>query len=68
MISYRSHVTRFHVREKPTDAGIPPLTEIVSLLVGVNDVVQGVPEETFRANAARILDALVAEYHRQRGW
>lgn len=32
--------------------------EFASLLVGVNDVVQGVPPETFRANAATILDAL----------
>jgi len=31
-----------------------------SLLVGVNDVVQDVPEETFRSNAATILDALLA--------
>lgn len=34
--------------------------ELVSLLIGVNDVVQGVPEERFRANAAHILDELVA--------
>jgi lysophospholipase L1-like esterase len=34
--------------------------EIVSLLVGVNDVVQGASEERFRANAALILDDLVA--------
>ena len=33
--------------------------EFVSLLVGVNDVVQGVPAATYRANAARILDALL---------
>jgi lysophospholipase L1-like esterase len=33
--------------------------EFVSLLVGVNDVVQGVPQETFRANAATILDELL---------
>jgi lysophospholipase L1-like esterase len=32
----------------------------VSLLVGVNDVVQGVPPDTFRSNGAAILDALVA--------
>jgi acyl-CoA thioesterase-1 len=31
----------------------------VSLLVGVNDVVQGVPPDTYRVNAARILDALL---------
>ncbi len=34
--------------------------EFVSLLVGVNDVVQRVSEATYRANAARILEALLA--------
>jgi acyl-CoA thioesterase I len=34
--------------------------EFASLLVGVNDVVQRVPEPTFRANVAAILDALLA--------
>jgi lysophospholipase L1-like esterase len=33
--------------------------EFVSLLIGVNDVVQGVPEATYRANAAAILDDLL---------
>ena len=33
--------------------------DFVSLLVGVNDVVQGVPPETLRANAAAILDAIL---------
>jgi lysophospholipase L1-like esterase len=32
--------------------------EFVSLLIGVNDVVQGVPEATFRANVVAILDDL----------
>jgi lysophospholipase L1-like esterase len=32
--------------------------EFASVLVGVNDVGQGVPAATFRANAAHILDAL----------
>ena len=32
--------------------------EFASLLVGVNDVVQGFPESTFRTNAAAILDDL----------
>jgi len=32
--------------------------EFASILVGVNDVVQGVPEATFGANAALILDEL----------
>lgn len=34
--------------------------DFASLLVGVNDVVQGVPAERFEANAARILDELLA--------
>ena len=34
--------------------------DFVSLLIGVNDVVQGVPEATFRANVEHILDDLVA--------
>ncbi len=33
--------------------------EFASLLIGVNDVVQGVPEATYRANAAAILDDLL---------
>jgi lysophospholipase L1-like esterase len=33
--------------------------EFASLLVGVNDVVQGVDEAMYRENAARILDALL---------
>jgi lysophospholipase L1-like esterase len=33
--------------------------ELASLLVGVNDVVQGVPREEYAANAAWILDALL---------
>jgi len=35
--------------------------ELVTLLIGVNDVVQGVPETTYRRNVATILDALVRE-------
>ena len=34
--------------------------ELVSLLVGVNDVVQGVPDAAYAANVALILDDLVA--------
>jgi acyl-CoA thioesterase-1 len=34
--------------------------QVVSLLIGVNDVVQGVPEATYRANVVTILDRLVA--------
>jgi len=33
--------------------------DFVSLLVGVNDVVQGVSPDAYRVNAARILDALL---------
>lgn len=33
--------------------------EIVSLLIGVNDVVQGVPEAAYRRNVERILDDLL---------
>jgi acyl-CoA thioesterase-1 len=43
--------------ELPKVAGLGP--EFVSLLVGVNDVVQGVPPDTYRDNASRILDALL---------
>ena len=34
--------------------------QFASLLVGVNDIVQGVPAETYEANAAAILDTLLA--------
>jgi len=44
--------------ELPAIDGLRP--ELVSLLVGVNDVVQGIPPERYRANAAVILDALLA--------
>lgn len=33
--------------------------DVVSVLIGVNDVVQGVPEATYRTNLAHILDELV---------
>ena len=33
--------------------------KLVTLLIGVNDVVQGVPEATYRGNVTRILDELV---------
>ena len=33
--------------------------EFVSILIGVNDVVQGVPPATYRANATAILDAIL---------
>jgi lysophospholipase L1-like esterase len=44
--------------ELPALDGLRP--EFVSVLVGVNDVVRGVPAATYRANAAIILDALLA--------
>jgi acyl-CoA thioesterase-1 len=43
--------------ELPRVAGLRP--GFASLLVGVNDVVQGVSPGTFRANAGRILDELL---------
>lgn len=46
------------------DVEVPELQRLApgfaSLLVGVNDVVQGVPPGTYEANAATILDALLA--------
>ncbi len=44
--------------EMPRLAALRP--GFVSVLVGVNDVVQGVPEATYARNAADILDELVA--------
>lgn len=44
-------------RELPQLGSLRP--GLVSLLIGVNDVVDGVPAETFRDNAAMILDALL---------
>ena len=45
------------------DVELPQLASLqpafVTLLIGVNDVVQGVPAETYRANVVRILDDLV---------
>lgn len=43
--------------ELPQLAALRP--DLASLLVGVNDVVQGVPPASYRANAAQILDALL---------
>jgi acyl-CoA thioesterase I len=44
--------------ELPALAGLRP--GFVTLLIGVNDVVQGVPERAYRANVEQILDALTA--------
>ena len=43
--------------ELPRLAGLDP--GLASLLIGVNDVVQGVPETRYRQNVDRILDALL---------
>jgi acyl-CoA thioesterase-1 len=43
--------------ELPQLDGLRP--ELVSLLIGVNDVVQNVPEDTYRANIGTILDDLL---------
>jgi lysophospholipase L1-like esterase len=50
--------------ELPALAALEP--GFVSLLVGVNDVVQGVPESTYRRNVDRILDDLVARLGAER--
>jgi len=44
-------------RELPELAGLEP--ELVTLLIGVNDVVQGVPDADYAGNVALILDRLV---------
>ena len=44
--------------ELPALADVQP--EFVTLLIGVNDVVQGVPEDSYQANVAEILGALLA--------
>ena len=44
-------------KELPRLAELRP--EFASILIGVNDVVQGVPEATYRRDAERILDDLV---------
>lgn len=42
---------------------LPPLAaltpDVLTILIGVNDVVQGVPADTYRANVGRILDEAV---------
>ena len=43
--------------ELPQLPGLRP--DVVTILIGVNDVVQGVPEPTYRANVIRILDEVV---------
>ena len=45
--------------ELPRVAALRP--ELVTLLIGVNDVVQGVPEATYRHNVGEILDELVRQ-------
>lgn len=43
--------------ELPALAGLRP--EFVTLMIGVNDVVQGVPESAYRASVGEILNALL---------
>lgn len=50
--------------EIPALPGLEP--DFVTLLVGVNDVVQRVPADAYAANVAAILDALVARLPRDR--
>jgi lysophospholipase L1-like esterase len=40
--------------------------DLVTLLIGVNDVVQGVPVDRYRANVTTILDALLTRLPRER--
>jgi lysophospholipase L1-like esterase len=44
--------------ELPALHGLAP--EFVTLLIGVNDVVQGIPAATYEANVVKILDVLLA--------
>jgi acyl-CoA thioesterase-1 len=44
--------------ELPALPGLQP--EFITLMIGVNDVVQGVPEAVYRANIEEILDAALA--------
>jgi acyl-CoA thioesterase I len=44
--------------ELPALAGLKP--EFITLMIGVNDVVQGVPEAIYRTNIEEILDATLA--------
>jgi len=44
--------------ELPALPGLRP--EFVTLMIGVNDVVRGVPESTYAGNVAAILDTLLA--------
>lgn len=50
--------------ELPALVGAAP--ELVTLLIGVNDVVQGIPTVTYESNVAEILDALQARLPRDR--
>ncbi|MEO8273909.1 MAG: SGNH/GDSL hydrolase family protein, partial [Chloroflexota bacterium] len=47
------------------DVELPELTrlrpDLVTVLIGVNDVVQRVPASTYRTNVERILDTVVAQ-------
>ncbi|HEY7525061.1 MAG TPA: SGNH/GDSL hydrolase family protein [Candidatus Limnocylindrales bacterium] len=52
--------------ELPRLSSLKP--DVVSLLVGVNDVVQGVSESIYRANVARILDDLLTTLAPNRIW
>jgi lysophospholipase L1-like esterase len=50
--------------ELPAVASLQP--GFVSLLVGVNDIVQGIPAETFRSNVTTIVDVLLGHVDRRR--
>jgi acyl-CoA thioesterase I len=51
-------------QELPALASLQP--DFLSLLIGVNDVVQGVPAERFQTNVATILDRLLVDLEKSR--
>lgn len=58
-LGVNGYTTADLIREElPALPGLAP--GFATLLIGVNDVVQGFPLETYQANAAEILDVLVA--------
>ena len=58
-LGVNGHTTADLIRDElPALAGLAP--ELVTLLIGVNDVVQDIPPVTYEANVAAILDVLLA--------
>ena len=57
-LGVNGYTTRDLIEDELPDLA-PLRPEFASVLIGVNDVVQGVPEITYRANATAILDELL---------